>query len=160
MKKLSEKQGEKLPSDNDPSMKWCRSRDATSWEGAEDAQNDELSFRTLENEMTSSELCMLWVDSTLQHESVKWLWGKERSNGRGVGISTQRVTLSSTGSPSLFRMVRDGFLEFEDESTNEPWWMKKNKSAAKRLSEGVSCEESNLQEETILHLKSRPHFAI
>ena len=41
---------------------------------------------------------------------------KKRLDGRSVGISTQRVTLFLIGSSSLSRIVRVGFLGFEDES--------------------------------------------
>jgi len=65
MKKLSKKQGEKLPQDNVPFMKRWRSKGAPSWEGVEDANKGESSFKILIDMMTTSELCMLQVDSTL-----------------------------------------------------------------------------------------------
>jgi len=37
-------------------------------------------------------------------------------DGRGVGISTQKVTRSLIGTSSLSKMVRAGFLRFEEES--------------------------------------------
>jgi len=71
MKKLPEKQGEKLPWDSDPSMMRWRGRGVASWEEAEDANNGKLSFRTLEDEMTLFELYVPCVDSTLQHEPAR-----------------------------------------------------------------------------------------
>jgi len=71
MKKLSEKQGEKLPQDSVPSMIRCLSKGVAPWEGTEDANNGELSFKTLKVVMTPSDLCMSRVDSTLQHESAR-----------------------------------------------------------------------------------------
>ena len=58
MKKLSEKQGEKLPQDSVSSMIRCRSKGVAPLEGIEDANNGELSFKTLKVEMTPSDLCM------------------------------------------------------------------------------------------------------
>jgi len=39
MKKLSEKQGEKLPQDSVPLMMLWRNKDGTSWQGVEDVNN-------------------------------------------------------------------------------------------------------------------------
>jgi len=79
--KLSKTQGEKLPHDSVPSMMWWRSKGAASWEGVEDANNGEPSFKILIDVMTPSELCMSRVDSTLQHESVKRLSSRESRKG-------------------------------------------------------------------------------
>jgi len=116
MKKLLEKQGEKLSQDSISFVMQYQSKGAASWEGAKDANNGELRFRTLEDEMTLSELCMSRVDSTLYQEFVRWIWSKEGLNSTGVGISTWRVLPSSVRLSSRFRMVRAGFLGFEDES--------------------------------------------
>ena len=71
MKKLSEKQGEKLPQDSVPSMIRCQSKGVAPGQGIEDANSGELSFRTLKVEMTPSDLCMSRVDSTHQYESTR-----------------------------------------------------------------------------------------
>jgi len=81
MKKLSEKQCEKLPHGSVLSMMWWRSKGAASWEGMEDAKNGEPSFKMLIDVMTPSELCMSWVDSTLQHESMRRLSSGESRKG-------------------------------------------------------------------------------
>ena len=97
-------------------MMRCRNKGVASREGVEDVNNGKLSFKTLKAETTPSDLCMSRVGSTLQHESARQLWSKERLDSRGVGISTWKVTPSSIGSSSLSRMVRVGFLGFENES--------------------------------------------
>jgi len=56
-----------------PSMIRYQSKGAASLEGVKDANNDKLSFKTLKDEMTPSDLRMSQVDSTLQHESARQL---------------------------------------------------------------------------------------
>jgi len=81
MKKLSEKQGEKLPQDNVPFMMQWQSKGVASWDGVEDANKGEPSFKILIDMMAPSELYISPVDSTLQHESVRWLSSRESQKG-------------------------------------------------------------------------------
>ena len=73
MKKTSEKEGEKLSQKNIPPIMRCRSKAVASGEDVEDANNGEVSLRTLEDDMTPSELSMSLVDSILQHEYARLL---------------------------------------------------------------------------------------
>ena len=106
---------------------------------------------------TLSELCMLRVDSTLQHESVRRLSSRESRKGWGVSVSTRTVTPSAIGSSSLSKKVRIDFL-LEDESMKCTVLKEEFKLTRIKLSERISCEEMNLRGETIPRLKSRPHF--
>ena len=72
------------------------------------------------------ELYMLQVDSTLQHEFVRWLLTRECLDSRFFGMSVQRVILLELGHLFLSRMVKVDF-SFEDEST-KCTMMKKNSS--------------------------------
>ena len=77
MKKLSEKQGEKLPYDSVPSMMQWQSKGAASWKMVEDTNNGEPSFKIFIDVTTSSELYMSRVGSMLQHEFATRLSSKE-----------------------------------------------------------------------------------
>ena len=110
MKKLSDKQGEKLPHDNVSSMMRWWSKDVASSEGVEDTNSAEPNFKILMDVMTPSELFISRVDSTLQHESVRRLSSRESGKDWGVGASTGTVTPSAIGSSSLSKIVRVGFL--------------------------------------------------
>jgi len=139
-------------------LRWW-SKGAASWEGVDDANKGEPSFKILIDIMTPSELCMSRIDSTLQHESVIQLSNREPWMGWGVGVCTRTVTPSAIGSSSLSKIVRVGFL-FEDESTKCTMLKGEFRLTPIRLSEGISCKESNLRGEGTPRLNGRPHFAI
>jgi len=87
----------------------------------EDGKNGELSFRTLIDEMTPSELCMSWVDSKLQHESQGSYEAKNVRTVRVLAYLYERDTPFSIESSSLSRMVRIDFFGFEMSLKNTPW---------------------------------------